>query len=100
MSDDRNPAPPDVMWHAGEGPTVTISVSLHRGTVEWIRNRTGKREFSAYVEAALERQIAFDKIDELLEDYVSRHGPFTEEEMAKARADLFGTADPAAGSAA
>src|SRR5271170_1208353 len=100
MSDDRSPVLPDVMWHAGEGPTVTISVSLHRGTVEWIRNRTGKREFSAYVEAALERQIAFDKIDELLEDYVSRHGPFTEAEMAKAQADLFGTADPATGSAA
>jgi len=88
------------VWQAGSGPTITVSVSLHRGTVEWIRARTGKREFSAYVEAALERQIAFDKIDELIEDYVSRHGPFTNEEMAQARADLFGTEDPAAGSGA
>jgi len=100
MSDDRSPASPGIMWHAGEGPTVTISVSLHRGTVEWIRQRTGKREFSAYVEAALERQIAFDKIDELIEDHVREFGPFTEEEKARAWASLFGAADPAAGSAA
>ena len=88
------------MWSVGEGPTITVSVSLHRGTVEWIRERTGKREFSAYVEASLERQIAFDKLDELIEDHVSRYGEFTEEELAEAHAALFGTPHPAAGSAA
>jgi hypothetical protein len=91
---------PDIMWSVGEGPTITVSVSLHRGTVDWIRERTGKREFSAYVEAALDRQIAFDKLDELIEDYTKEHGEFTEEELARAHASLFGTEDPAAGSAA
>jgi hypothetical protein len=91
---------PDVIWPVGEGPTITVSVSLHRGTVQWIRERIGKREFSAYVEAALDRKIAFDKLDELIHDYTSRHGEFTEEEMAAARASLFGTTDPASGSVA
>lgn len=91
---------PDTMWSVGEGPTITVSVSLHRGTVDWIRERTGKREFSAYVEEALERKIAFEKLDELIDDHVSRHGEFTVEELAEAHAALFGTEDPASGSVA
>jgi hypothetical protein len=91
---------PDIMWSVGEGPTITVSVSLHHGTVKWIRERTGKREFSAYVEDALQNKIAFEKLDELLEDYTSRHGDFTEEEIAAARAALFGTAEPRPGDAA
>ncbi|MGD0556692.1 MAG: hypothetical protein ABSA93_17170 [Streptosporangiaceae bacterium] len=91
---------PDVMWSVGEGPTITVSVSLHRGTVEWIRERTGKREFSAYVEEALERKIAFEKLDELIKDYTDEHGEFTEQELAAARASLYGTAGPAEGSVA
>jgi hypothetical protein len=91
---------PDIMWSAGEGPTITVSVSLHRGTVEWIRERTGKREFSAYVEDALQNKIAFEKLDELLEDHTSRHGEFTAEEIAAARVALFGSADRRPGDAA
>lgn len=100
MSEDRAPGNPDVSWSAGEGPTITVSVSLHRGTVEWIRERTGKREFSAYVEAALERQIERENLRELIDEYTREHGEFTQEELAQAHAALFGTEDPAAGSAA
>ena len=41
----------------GSGPTMTVSTSPHSGTVKAVRNRVGKRGFSAYVEAALRRQI-------------------------------------------
>jgi hypothetical protein len=91
---------PDVMWSVGEGPTITVSVSLHHGTVKWIRERTGKREFSAYVEDALRHKIERENLRELIDDYTSRHGDFTEEEMAAARAALFGTAEPRPGDAA
>ena len=36
---------------------MTVSTSPHSGTVKAVRNRVGKRGFSAYVEAALRRQI-------------------------------------------
>jgi hypothetical protein len=88
------------MWSVGEGPTITVSVSLHHGTVQWIRERTGKREFSAYVEDALRRKIERENLRELIDDYTSRHGDFTAEEMAAARAALFGTAEPRPGDAA
>jgi hypothetical protein len=91
---------PDVIWSVGEGPTITVSVSLHRGTVQWIRDRTGKREFSAYVESSLRRQIERDNLRELIDAYTREHGDFTEEEMAAARASLYGTADPSQGSVA
>lgn len=91
---------PDVNWSVGEGPTITVSVSLHRGTVQWIRERTGKREFSAYVESSLRRQIERDNLRELIDAYTSEHGDFTEEEMAAAHASLYGTADPSQGSVA
>lgn len=74
----------------GSGPTVTVSTSLHAGTVEAVRNRVGKRGFSSYVEAALRRQIEQDNLAELVDEYRSAEGDFTAEEMAAARADLHG----------
>jgi hypothetical protein len=75
----------------GTGPTMTVSTSLHSGTVAAVRNRVGQRGFSAYVEAALRRQIEQDNLAELVDEYTSSEGEFTPEELAAARAELYGT---------
>ncbi|HYZ55479.1 MAG TPA: hypothetical protein VE733_18520 [Streptosporangiaceae bacterium] len=84
----------------GTGPTMTVSTSLHSGTVAAVRNRVGKRGFSAYVEAALRRQIEQDNLAELVDEYTSTEGEFTPEELAAARAELYGTEGASAGHAA
>jgi hypothetical protein len=84
----------------GTGPTMTVSTSLHSGTVEAVRNRVGKRGFSAYVEAALRRQIEQDNLAELVDEYTSTEGEFTPEELARARAELYGAEDGDTGHAA
>lgn len=45
---------------------------------------------SGYVAAAVARQIRHELLGEDLRRYQEDHGPFTEEELARARADLFG----------
>jgi hypothetical protein len=84
----------------GTGPTMTVSTSLHVGTVEAVRNRVGKRGFSAYVESALRHQIEQDNLAELVNEYTSTEGEFTAEELAAARAELYGTEGAGAGHAA
>jgi len=84
-------APPLPYESAGTGPTMTVSASLHSGTVAAVRNRVGKRGFSAYLEAALRRQIEQDSLAELVDEYTSTEGDFTPEELAEAHADLHGT---------
>lgn len=84
----------------GTGPTMTVSASLNAGTVEAVRRRVGKRGFSSYVEAALRRQIEQDNLTELVQEYTSAEGDFTAEELAAARADLYGSEDTDAGHAA
>lgn len=79
---------------------MTVSTSLHAGTVEAVRSRVGKRGFSSYVEAALRRQIEQDNLAELVEDYTSTEGDFSAEELAAARTDLYGTKGADAGHAA
>ena len=77
----------------GAGPTITVSASLHVGTVEAVRRRAGKRGFSSYLEEALRRQIEQDNLAELIGEYTRTHGEFTAEELAAARADLYGAQD-------
>ena len=79
---------------------MTVSTSLHAGTVEAVRSRVGKRGFSSYVEAALRRQIEQDNLAELVDEYTSTEGDFAAEELAAARADLYGTKGPDARPAA
>ncbi|MGH3420074.1 MAG: CopG family transcriptional regulator [Streptosporangiaceae bacterium] len=79
---------------------MTVSASLNAGTVEAVRRRVGKRGFSSYVEAALRRQIEQDNLTELVQEYTSAEGDFTAEELAAARADLYGSEDTDAGHAA
>jgi len=44
-------------------------------------------------EAALRRQIEQDNLAELVAEYTSTQGDFTPEELAAARAELYGTED-------
>jgi hypothetical protein len=66
---ERQPAP-------GEGAATKVSVSLRSGNVRAIRERVGARGFSAYVDAAIERQIERDLLEEALP--VGRHDPAAE----------------------
>jgi hypothetical protein len=94
MAAQRNadePSPTSRPGIPGTGPTMTVSTSLHAGTVEAVRSRVGKRGFSSYVEAALRRQIEQDNLAELTDEYTDAEGGFTAEELAAARAALYGT---------
>jgi hypothetical protein len=72
----------------GEGPTTVVSVSMHEGTIGAVRSRVGRRQVSAYIEAAVRRQIERDNLDELIAAAEAEHGPITEEEIAAKRAEL------------
>lgn len=72
----------------GEGPTRAVSVSLHAGTIDAVRSRVGKRGVSAYVEAAVQRQIERDNLDEIIAAAEAEHGPLTPEEVNAKRAVL------------
>ncbi|MFC0865071.1 hypothetical protein ACFHYQ_22520, partial [Sphaerimonospora cavernae] len=55
-----SPAPsawPERAFPPGEGPAAKVSVSLRAGNIRAIKERVGARGFSAYVDAAVERQI-------------------------------------------
>ncbi|RMI29960.1 hypothetical protein [Nocardia stercoris] len=69
----------------GDGPAVKVSVSMRAGTVRRLRERLGKREFSAYVDAAVERQLERDLLEEALlvnEAIAGPVSPEVEEEIA------------------
>jgi hypothetical protein len=72
----------------GEGPTTAVSVSFHVGTISAVRSRAGKRGVSAYIEAAVHRQIERDNLDEIIATAEAEHGPVTAEEIAAKRAAL------------
>ncbi|GAA3373036.1 hypothetical protein GCM10020367_31390 [Streptomyces sannanensis] len=62
-----------------------MSLSLPEGTAEAIRRRVGKREFSAFITAAVERELRGQILDEYLADYERRKGPISEREQECAR---------------
>lgn len=72
----------------GEGPTTAVSVSFHVGTISAVRSRVGKRGVSAYIEAAVHRQIERDNLDEIIAAAEAEHGPVTADEIAAKRAAL------------
>jgi hypothetical protein len=84
----------------GEGGIVSVSASLHKGTVEAVRARVGKRGFSAYVEEAILRQIRRDSLREIIDAHTGQHGQFTTVELAEARQALCGSRRDQQGSAA
>ncbi|MFD0343766.1 hypothetical protein ACFVH0_34685 [Streptomyces sp. NPDC127117] len=85
----------DTTYGVGEGPTANISVSLHSGNIAAVRARVGKRSFSAYVDAAVQRQIERDGLAELTDAHEAEHGVLSRTEVDAARALLRGDADDA-----
>jgi hypothetical protein len=100
MADQHSSDEPREDRVPGTGPTMTVSASLHAGTVEAVRSRVGKRGFSSYLEAALRRQIEQDNLAELVREYTSAEGDFSAEELSAAHAELYGTDGSDAGHAA
>ena len=78
----------------GEGPTMAVSVSFHAGTISAVRSRVGKRGVSAYIEAAVHRQIERDNLDEIIAAAEAEHGPVTPEEIMAKRAALTAARQP------
>ncbi|MCX4454302.1 hypothetical protein OG585_16635 [Streptomyces sp. NBC_01340] len=72
-------------YSVGEGPATRVSLSLPEGTAEAIRRRVGKREFSAFITEAVERELRGQILDEYLADYERRNGPISEPEQGRAR---------------
>ncbi|WP_017595269.1 hypothetical protein [Nocardiopsis potens] len=68
----------------GEGPATRVSLSLPEGTAEAIRERIGKREFSAFVAEAVERELRGRILDEYLADQECRYGPVSDQARKQA----------------
>ncbi|MQS13350.1 hypothetical protein F7Q99_13955 [Streptomyces kaniharaensis] len=75
----------EMPYSIGEGPATRVSLSLPEGTAEAIRQRVGKREFSAFITAAVERELRGQILDEYLADYERRKGPIAAAEQDRAR---------------
>lgn len=75
----------EMPYSVGEGPATRVSLSLPEGTAEAIRQRVGKREFSAFITAAVERELRGQILDEYLSDYERRKGAVSEQEQERAR---------------
>ncbi|MFF1306465.1 hypothetical protein [Streptomyces sp. NPDC058307] len=75
----------DTSYGIGEGPATRVSPSLPEGTAEAIRQRVGKREFSAFLTEAVKRELRGRLLDEYLADYEHRKGPISEQEQERAR---------------
>lgn len=67
--------PPDL----GAGPAVKVSVSLPQDVVREVRARVGPREFSSYVAEAVEQRLRLQMLGEIVDDYVAKHGPVSDE---------------------
>ncbi|MGI5286862.1 hypothetical protein ACQEVF_26490 [Nonomuraea polychroma] len=75
----------ETSYGIGEGPSTRVSLSMPEGTAEAIRRRVGKREFSAFIAAAVERELRGQVLDEYLADYERRNGPVPAQEQQRAR---------------
>lgn len=83
----------------GEGAVRPVSVSLHEGTIAALKERTGKRGMSAYVESLIQRQLERDRLRELIDDAEADHGHVdktgVEEKRSLLRGSSAGSADAA-----
>ena len=69
----------DADYTPGHGPAAKVSVSLRAGNIRAVRERVGSRGFSAYVDAAVERQIERDLLEEALLVNEAAAGPIPQE---------------------
>jgi Arc/MetJ-type ribon-helix-helix transcriptional regulator len=63
----------------GVGRALKVSVSLPEDVVAEVRARVGPREFSSFVAQAVEQRLRLQMLGEIVDDYVARHGPISEE---------------------
>ncbi|MFJ4779361.1 CopG family transcriptional regulator [Streptomyces sp. NPDC088762] len=68
-------------------PTQKYSISMPRDVAEAARARSGPSGLSAYVTAAVARQIERDNLNELIAAAEAEIGPITQEEI-QAKADI------------
>ncbi|MBT2480271.1 CopG family transcriptional regulator [Streptomyces sp. ISL-94] len=68
-------------------PTQKYSISMPRDVAEAARARSGPSGLSAYVTAAVARQIERDNLNELIAAAEAEIGPITHEEI-QAKADI------------
>ncbi|CAL2069655.1 protein of unknown function [Streptomyces murinus] len=69
-------------------PTRKYSISMPRDIAEAARARGGPSGLSAYVAAAVARQIERDNLNELIQVAEAEHGPVSEEEVQALRDQL------------
>ncbi|TDO45904.1 hypothetical protein EV643_112233 [Kribbella sp. VKM Ac-2527] len=67
--------------------TDKLSVTVPSEVAAELRSRAGRGNVSAYVTDALIRQLEHDRLGDLLTELADVHGPVTEEELARARAE-------------
>ncbi|MEO3811217.1 hypothetical protein ABGB17_19660 [Sphaerisporangium sp. B11E5] len=79
---------PERAFPPGEGPAAKVSVSLRAGNIRAVKERVGTRGFSAYVDAAVERQIERDLLEEALQANEQENGPIPQRFRDEAE-DLF-----------
>lgn len=68
--------------------TGKYSITMPRDVAEAARARSGPSGLSAYVAAAVARQIERDNLSELIAVAEAEHGPITEEEISARRDQL------------
>ncbi|MGW8985714.1 hypothetical protein ACWGQ9_24025 [Streptomyces parvus] len=75
--------------------TTRITVTLPSDQVAELRKLTDN--VSGYVAEAVARQIRHQLLSDDLRHHGEGHGPFSDEELAEARARIFGSADASKG---
>lgn len=68
--------------------TGKYSITMPRDIAEAARSRSGPSGLSAYVAAAVARQVERDNLNELIAVAEAEHGPVTDEEIQALRDEL------------
>ena len=71
-----------------------VSLSIEEDVLAEARERAGRRELSAYVNEALQRQLQHDRVGELLAEMETESGPLPPELLEEARELWQGPAEP------
>ena len=71
-----------------------VSLSIEEDVLAAARERAGRRELSAYVNEALQRQLQHDRLGELLAEMETESGPIPPELLEEARELWQGPAEP------
>lgn len=69
-------------------PTGKYSITMPRDIAEAARTRSGPSGLSAYVAAAVARQIERDNLSELIQVAEAEHGSITDDEIQALREQL------------